>query len=79
MRKLHDVATRELIANYLEAQIKKGKVYFRSKEIAQELGLTVKTVAMHLSNIRDNNYYPPLFIMVWSRSQYAVTWKITWS
>lgn len=77
MKKLHDEYTRELIISYLECQVEKGKVYFRSKDIAKELGLTVKTVAMHLSHIRDNNYCSSIFITAWSRNQNATTWRIT--
>lgn len=63
---------RKILA-YLLDSASKGKQYFRSKNIATELGLSSKEVGVQLSKLSDES--EEVTIEKWSRSR-STTWKI---
>ncbi|RJT07097.1 hypothetical protein [Halococcus sp. IIIV-5B] len=53
-----------------------GKVYFKSRQIAAELGLSPKEVGANMAGIQERDEDLNLIIEKWGRSK-SVTWKVT--
>ncbi|MDY6765612.1 MAG: hypothetical protein SV377_08050 [Halobacteria archaeon] len=63
---------RELI-EYLEEEIKSGKVFFKSKFISQDLDMTAKEVGANMLDIAER--YNGLSIEKWTNNS-PTTWKV---
>jgi hypothetical protein len=66
-------ATQQKIVEYLLKGIREGKHYFKSKHIAQDLGLSSKEVGVNLGLLA--RICPKLQIERWSYSN-STTWRI---
>ncbi|HJJ36572.1 MAG TPA: hypothetical protein O0X27_05310 [Methanocorpusculum sp.] len=63
------------IVSYLQRAIAKGQIYFKSKHIAREIGLSAQEIGSNmilLSTISDD-----LEISRWGYSGTSTTWKVT--
>lgn len=65
---------RQKIAEFLKQKTSQGKQYFKSKNIAEELGLSSRSVGQHLLILQDE--HPSLSIEEYANSR-STTWLIT--
>ena len=63
-----------LILDYLTDGLSRGQQYFRSKKIAENLGLSAKQVGVRLSRLADKS--EDVDIEKWSRTR-STTWRVT--
>ncbi|AHG03590.1 hypothetical protein HALDL1_08260 [Halobacterium sp. DL1] len=61
------------ILDYLRDSVEKGERYFRSKNIADHLGLSSKQVGVRLSELDEKS--EDVDIEKWSRSR-STTWRV---
>ncbi|WP_232701516.1 DUF7123 family protein [Halobacterium wangiae] len=61
------------ILDYLRESVEKGERYFRSKNIADHLGLSSKQVGVRLSELDEKS--EDVDIEKWSRSR-STTWRV---
>ncbi|MFC7080102.1 DUF7123 family protein [Halorussus caseinilyticus] len=64
---------RRIIA-YLRESVSKGERYFRSKNIAEQLGLSSKQVGVRLPELAEKS--EEVDIEKWGRAK-STTWKVT--
>ena len=64
------------ILDYLREQVSRGESYFRSKNIADHLGLSSKQVGVRLSKLDDET--DEVEIEKWGRAR-STTWRVTQS
>lgn len=62
------------ILAYLYDSVSRGERYFRSKNIADQLGLTAKQVGVRLPRLAEQS--EDIDIEKWSRAK-STTWRIT--
>jgi hypothetical protein len=62
------------IMAYLRDSVSRGQQYFRSKNIADALGLSSKQVGVRLPNLDEKS--EEVDIEKWGRSR-STTWKVT--
>ncbi|HET7324752.1 MAG TPA: hypothetical protein VFJ06_10500 [Halococcus sp.] len=62
------------ILAYLHDSVSRGERYFRSKAIADQLGLTAKQVGVRLPRLAEQT--EDIEIEKWSRSK-STTWRVT--
>jgi len=62
------------ILAYLRESVSKGERYFRSKKIAEQLGLSSKQVGVRLPELAEKS--EEVDIEKWGRSR-STTWKVT--
>ncbi len=62
------------ILAYLHDSVSRGERYFRSKNIADQLGLTSKQVGVRLPRLAEET--EDIEIEKWSRSK-STTWRVT--
>jgi hypothetical protein len=62
------------ILAYLRESVSKGERYFRSKNIAEQLGLSSKQVGVRLPELAEKS--EEVEIEKWGRSK-STTWKVT--
>jgi len=68
-----NTSKRERIAEFLKQKTSQGNQYFKSKNIASELGLSARAVGQHLLILQDEN--PKLEIEEYANSR-STTWLI---
>jgi len=68
--------TREKIINYMVTHFKNGKIYFKTKEMANDLNINKASVAMHLKFMYENQELLPFYIHKWGVSK-GITWQLT--
>lgn len=61
------------IITYLKKAVKSGRRYFKSKHIAQEIGMTSKQVGLNLYRLKT--LYTGLDISEWGQGS-GITWKV---
>ncbi|MGF3497552.1 MAG: DUF7123 family protein [Methanolinea tarda] len=66
--------TQARIVQYLKGGLEKGKIYFKSKYIARELGLSPKEVGTNMAILSE--ICQELAIIKWSYSN-STTWMVT--
>jgi hypothetical protein len=64
---------RDRLAEFLRSQAHTGEYYFKSKFIADELGLSPKEIGVLMTQLQDS--VPDLEIEKWSNSR-ATTWRV---
>ncbi len=64
------------ILDYLREQVARGESYFRSKNIADHLGLSSKQVGVRLSKLDEET--DDVEIEKWGRAR-STTWRVTQS
>ena len=64
---------RQILA-YLHDSVSHGERYFRSKNIADQLGLTAKQVGVRLPRLAEHS--EDIEIEKWSRAK-STTWRVT--
>ena len=64
---------RDRLADYLRKQARTGEFYFKSKFIADEVGLSPKEVGVLMCQLQES--VPDLHIEKWSNSR-ATTWRV---
>ncbi|RJS98155.1 hypothetical protein [Halococcus sp. IIIV-5B] len=62
------------ILAYLYDSVSRGDRYFRSKQIADQLGLTAKQVGVRLPRLAEES--EDIDIEKWSRAK-STTWRVT--
>jgi hypothetical protein len=62
------------ILAYLRDSVSRGQLYFRSKNIADALGLSSKQVGVRLPNLDEKS--EDVDIEKWGRAR-STTWKVT--
>jgi Mn-dependent DtxR family transcriptional regulator len=62
------------ILAYLRESVSKGEQYFRSKNIAEQLGLSSKQVGVRLPELAEKS--EEVDIEKWGRAK-STTWKVT--
>ncbi|WP_137287570.1 DUF7123 family protein [Halorussus salinisoli] len=62
------------ILAYLRESVSKGERYFRSKNIAEQLGLSSKQVGVRLPELAEKS--EEVDIEKWGRAR-STTWKVT--
>lgn len=62
------------ILTYLQEQVGRGERYFRSKNVASQIGLSAKQVGVRLPKLADST--DDLEIEKWSRAR-STTWRVT--
>ncbi|NHN59032.1 MULTISPECIES: hypothetical protein [Halorussus] len=62
------------IVAYLRESVSKGERYFRSKNIAEQLGLSSKQVGVRLPELAEKT--EEVDIEKWGRAK-STTWKVT--
>ncbi|UPV74141.1 hypothetical protein M0R89_16575 [Halorussus limi] len=62
------------ILAYLRESVSKGERYFRSKNIAEQLGLSSKQVGVRLPELAEKS--EEVDIEKWGRAK-STTWKVT--
>lgn len=62
------------ILAYLRESVSRGERYFRSKNIAESIGLSSKQVGVRLSELADKS--DEVQIEKWGRAK-STTWKVT--
>jgi hypothetical protein len=62
------------ILAYLHDSVSRGERYFRSKNIADQLGLTAKQVGVRLPRLDEQT--EDIEIEKWSRAK-STTWRVT--
>ena len=62
------------IVAYLRESVSKGERYFRSKNIAEQLGLSSKQVGVRLPELAEKT--EEVEIEKWGRAR-STTWKVT--
>lgn len=62
------------ILDYLHDSVSRGERYFRSKNIADQLGLTAKQVGVRLPRLAEET--DDIEIEKWSRAK-STTWRVT--
>ncbi|WP_135827057.1 MULTISPECIES: DUF7123 family protein [Halorussus] len=62
------------ILAYLSESVSKGERYFRSKNIAEQLGLSSKQVGVRLPKLAEKS--EEVDIEKWGRAK-STTWKVT--
>ncbi len=62
------------ILEYLRESVKRGESYFRSKNIATQLGLTSKQVGARLPKLAEHS--EEVEIEKWGRAR-STTWRVT--
>jgi len=62
------------ILAYLRDSVERGERYFRSKNIAESLGLSAKQVGVRLPRLAEKS--EDMEIEKWGRSR-STTWKVT--
>ncbi|MFC4450391.1 MULTISPECIES: DUF7123 family protein [Halorussus] len=62
------------IVAYLRESVSKGERYFRSKNIAEQLGLSSKQVGVRLPELAEKT--EEVDIEKWGRAR-STTWKVT--
>ncbi|XGI84306.1 hypothetical protein ACEU6E_03410 [Halorutilales archaeon Cl-col2-1] len=65
---------RRAIVEYLRKRSEEGKVFFKSKKIARDLGISAKKVGANLGRLSEESDLP-VSIERWSQSN-ATTWKV---
>jgi hypothetical protein len=63
------------LIKYLREQIANGKMYFKSKYIAEEIGITPKQVGATLFRLSERRIRG-IKVMQWSSSN-STTWQVT--
>lgn len=64
------------ILGYLRESVARGEQYFRSKNIAESLGLSAKQVGVRLPHLAEKS--EDVEIEKWGRAR-STTWKVTLS
>jgi hypothetical protein len=64
---------REQLAEFLRSQANAGEYYFKSKFIAEELGLSPKEIGVLMTQLQES--VSDLEIEKWSNSR-ATTWRV---
>lgn len=64
----------ERILDYLRESVAAGERYFRSKNIAEQIGLSAKQVGSRLPKIAEEN--EDVEIEKWGRAR-STTWRVT--
>jgi len=64
----------EQILDYLRKQVSRGESYFRSKNIAESLGLSSKQVGARLPKLAEAS--DDVDIEKWGRAR-STTWRVT--
>lgn len=62
------------ILEYLRDQVSRGESYFRSKNIAEQLGLSAKQVGARLHKLNEES--DDVEIEKWGRAR-STTWRVT--
>lgn len=62
------------ILDYLHDSVARGEQYFRSKNIADQLGLTAKQVGVRLPRLAERT--DDIEIEKWGRAK-STTWRVT--
>ena len=62
------------ILDYLRDSVSRGQSYFRSKNIAEQLGLSSKQVGVRLPELAEKS--EEVDIEKWGRAK-STTWKVT--
>lgn len=65
---------RDQLADFLREQAEEGAVYWKSRQIAEELELSAKEVGVLLEQLQQAD--TELEIEKWSRSRGAWTWRV---
>lgn len=70
-----DPATkRSLLADHIRKQVRAGNIYFKSSNLAEELGMSPKEVGSNLVFLKQE--IDDLEIEKWARASKATTWRI---
>jgi DNA-binding Lrp family transcriptional regulator len=64
------------ILEYLRSSVSRGEAYFRSKNIAEQLGLSAKQVGARLPKLAEES--EDVDIEKWGRAR-STTWRVTTS
>jgi DNA-binding Lrp family transcriptional regulator len=64
------------ILEYLRSSVSRGEAYFRSKNIAEQLGLSAKQVGARLPKLAEET--EDVDIEKWGRAR-STTWRVTTS
>lgn len=64
------------ILEYLRSSVSRGEAYFRSKNIAEQLGLSAKQVGARLPKLAEKS--EDVDIEKWGRAR-STTWRVTTS
>ena len=65
--------SQEVIVDYLKSGLKKGKLFFKSKYIAKDLGMSSKEVGMLMSMLAEMRH--ELIIEKWSYTNCTI-WRV---
>jgi transcription initiation factor IIE alpha subunit len=63
------------VTEYLKSSVKAGKMYFKSKDIAKEVGMTPKQVGMTLFRLSQHKKIRGLAVVPWS-SSISTVWRV---